>query len=76
MYRCVLGGRGIYRGRTASNNTIQKQADEEFHSKLTELSKAFLLAERSIPVLPIRPGAGADEVAVRVYPCLFVYTWV
>ena len=44
--------------------TLQKQADAEIHSKLSQLSKAFLLAERAIPVLPLKkPKEGQQEPA-------------
>lgn len=37
------------------------QADPDFHAKLKELSKAFLLAERALPVLPIKPKEGTPQ---------------
>lgn len=43
----------------------QNQVDSKFHSKLQELSKAFLLAERALPVLPVpkRKKAEGEEKA-------------
>jgi hypothetical protein len=43
------------------NTTTKKQADPEIHSKLSELGKAFFLAERSLPALPIRLKEEKEE---------------